>query len=133
MTKPLKLPSIQETMSTNVSLSCPANVTLNDYLRCDVTLVGGGSNLQLTIDYGDGSIQVYSPMDPVRIAYGPPVAQNIINSYLYSQTLSTASTYLIANSYFEFDGIVDSFEIYAASAGQIELYVRIKMEKLSFI
>ncbi len=43
------------------SLNCPPYGILNDYTSCDVSLTSG-TNLNVTIDYGDGSVQqIFTP------------------------------------------------------------------------
>jgi hypothetical protein len=47
------LPKITEIVNTPV-INCPSVGILNDYTRCDINL-SAGTNLNVTIDYGDGS------------------------------------------------------------------------------
>ena len=115
---------IKDLNSTTISLSCPENVTTSDYLKCLVTINGGGSMLTMKTDYGDGTQESFRLIDPERIEYDISVPQAMVNQSVYSKaSLDTTSTYLLANSYFEYDGLVESLEIYATNAGTINLYV----------
>ena len=49
----VKLPKITEIVNTSV-INCPPVGLLNDYTRCEINL-SAGTNLNVTIDYGDGS------------------------------------------------------------------------------
>ena len=57
------LSNTQQTLDTwNATFDCPMNISLSDYLNCDIKLNGGGSNLEVKIDYDDGTQINFSPI-----------------------------------------------------------------------
>lgn len=41
------------------NMVCPSSILTTDYLRCDITFTSG-TNLQASINFGDGSTYVYN-------------------------------------------------------------------------
>ena len=52
-------PPVYDPIGT-LSMICPPTIGTNDIVFCDITL-SSGSNLEVTIDYGDGSKDVFNP------------------------------------------------------------------------
>ena len=46
----------------NATIECPMNISLSDYFYCDIKLNGGGSNLEVKVDYDDGTQINFSPI-----------------------------------------------------------------------
>ena len=57
------LSSTQQTLDAwNATIDCPLNISLSDYLNCDIELNGGGSHLEVKVDYDDGTQINFSPI-----------------------------------------------------------------------
>ena len=101
-------------------MSCPNVSTTWDPILCNI-FVSSGSDLQVNIDYGDGSQETFKSLDSELLKYGIPVPQNLIQ--LTSLSPVPGQVFIIANSEFEFDGYLRGFELYATAEGSIDFFV----------
>ena len=53
---------VQETLGS-ITMSCPSCTLTNDYVLCNITITGGGSDMMVTVNYGDnGPKDVFTPL-----------------------------------------------------------------------
>jgi hypothetical protein len=137
-------------------LNCPALISNQDYLRCSITFLSG-TNLKASITYGDGSSDIFNSIgyiiillffhvfniliynqkinfnsiqDFEPISYGGPVPKTINN--LVASNLSLSTMYLATNTEILVDGYLKALEVYAETAGFVQISVQLKFYYIKF-
>ncbi|CAF1007824.1 unnamed protein product, partial [Brachionus calyciflorus] len=106
-----------------LSVDCPAYISIEEYLRCDIQIYGKLSNTELLILHNDDTVESLFTPDPVMNFYGTRVPSNLIESQILTTILSQNVFYLISDSQVKIDSLLRSFEIYSYDQFSINLHV----------
>ncbi|CAF0878833.1 unnamed protein product [Brachionus calyciflorus] len=112
-------PTVKDDLS-NYTLDCPLSGLNDEIFRCDLRF-NKGIGTVLNIDFNDATTQSANLPDTELYAFGIPVPQKISTTLLNKSTGSSVN--LLYNTFFKTDGILRAVEIYAETAGSIDLNI----------